>query len=102
MGILLGVWQIPAMIKTEALVDQVSPGTGPHRERQKKLVVAAALKGAVEKRTPEYTVAPARKPDQSTSPKVGVPSPPEKEKKEKKEGETRGTPKPSPPGDRTR
>ncbi|MEW6657873.1 MAG: hypothetical protein AB1424_04355 [Thermodesulfobacteriota bacterium] len=102
MGILLGIWQIPAMLETEAMADRGGPGTGPHQEGQKELVVAAALKGAVEKRTPEYTVAPPRKPDQSASPKVGVAGPPEKEKKEKREGEKRGTPKPSSPVDRTR
>ncbi len=102
MGILLGMLQLPPMPTINIMVDRDSPGTGQPQEQRKELVVAAAMKGAVEKRTPEYTVAPARKPDQSTDSKVGGSDSPDKEKQEKKEDEKKETPESSSPAARPR
>lgn len=70
----------------------------PQEKYQEPFIVVAAMKGIVEKRTSEYTVAPERRPDRSPPPAVAIRSPsPNNNNKEKKGVEGKKAPKPPPP-----
>lgn len=101
MGIFSWVQQLPPAQKIKARVDRGQPELWqPAEKNQKPLVLAAAMKGPLEPRTPDYTVTPKDRIDKSPPP-VESPST-SNEKKEKKEDEKKETPKPAPAPDRPR
>lgn len=97
-GILSWVQQLPLAQKIKAMVDRVkSEPLRPPEKYQKSFVLAAAMKGPVEERTPDYVVKPMHQPGKSPPPAVATSSSRDNEKKKNKDGEEKVTPKPLSP-----